>query len=140
MGNHKYSNEKITVEWDSNVCIHAAECVKNLGDVFNPDKKPWINVNAASPERIADTIKLCPSGALKSSMGGESAAPDKSDEPDAKIVVGNNGSLRISGNVVLEDVDGNRIETKERFSLCRCGASENKPFCDGTHKKIGFTG
>ena len=140
MGNHKYSNEKITVEWDSNLCIHSGECVKNLGEVFNPEKKPWVNVNATSPERIATAIKLCPSGALEYSMAGESAAPDKSDGPDAKIVVGNNGPFRISGNVVLEDADGNLIETKERFSLCRCGASENKAFCDGTHKRIGFEG
>lgn len=138
MGKHKYSNEKITVEWDSKICIHAAECVKNLGEVFNPDEKPWINVEAAAPDRIVEAIKLCPSGALTYQKVGEQSDSNKSVEDDIKIVIGKNGPFRISGNVVLEDAEGNRIETRERFSLCRCGASENKPFCDGSHKRIGF--
>ncbi len=140
MGKHKYSNGKISVEWDSKICIHAAECVKNLGEVFIPDEKPWINVEAASPDRIAEAIKLCPSGALTYQKAGEQSGEDKSAVSELKIVVGKNGPFRISGNVVLEDADGNGIETRERFSLCRCGASENKPFCDGSHKRIGFEG
>lgn len=52
----------------------------------------------------------------------------------ATIKVNDNGSLRISGNVELVDGEGNKIETKEAFSLCRCGLSDNKPFCDGSHK------
>ncbi|WP_138420063.1 CDGSH iron-sulfur domain-containing protein [Aquibacillus sediminis] len=55
-----------------------------------------------------------------------------------KIKVNDNGSLRVSGDVELVDKEGNVFETKPSFSLCRCGASGNKPFCDGTHKKIGF--
>jgi uncharacterized Fe-S cluster protein YjdI len=140
MGKHKYSNEKISVEWDSKICIHAAECVKNLGEVFNPDEKPWINVEAASPDRIAEAIKLCPSGALTYQKAGDQSDSERKAEDEIKIVVGTNGPFRVSGNVVLEDADGNRIETRERFSLCRCGASENKPFCDGSHKRIGFEG
>lgn len=54
------------------------------------------------------------------------------------IKINDNGSIRITGDVELIDAEGNRFETKPSFSLCRCGHSENKPFCDGTHKKIGF--
>jgi CDGSH-type Zn-finger protein len=54
------------------------------------------------------------------------------------IKVNDNGSLRITGDVELVDGEGNVFETKKSFSLCRCGQSENKPFCDGTHRKIGF--
>ncbi|WP_096273119.1 CDGSH iron-sulfur domain-containing protein [Paucisalibacillus globulus] len=54
------------------------------------------------------------------------------------IKVNDNGSLRITGDVELVDAEGNVFETKKSFSLCRCGHSENKPFCDGTHRKIGF--
>lgn len=54
------------------------------------------------------------------------------------IKVNDNGSLRVTGPVELVDAEGNVFEHKETFSLCRCGASNNKPFCDGTHKAIGF--
>lgn len=54
------------------------------------------------------------------------------------IKVNDNGSLRITGNVELIDAEGNAYETKKSFSLCRCGHSENKPFCDGTHRTMGF--
>ncbi|SET93749.1 Zn-finger domain of CDGSH type-containing protein [Salinibacillus kushneri] len=54
------------------------------------------------------------------------------------IKVNDNGSYRIKGDVELVDSEGNVFETKSSFSLCRCGHSGNKPFCGGTHKKIGF--
>ncbi|MFD2043608.1 CDGSH iron-sulfur domain-containing protein [Ornithinibacillus salinisoli] len=56
----------------------------------------------------------------------------------AQIKVNDNGSLRVTGDVELIDKEGNVFETKKVFSLCRCGHSANKPFCDGTHKKIEF--
>jgi CDGSH iron-sulfur domain-containing protein 3 len=54
------------------------------------------------------------------------------------IKVNDNGSYRIEGPVKLLDAAGNEFEHKEKFSLCRCGHSKHKPFCDGTHKEIGF--
>lgn len=55
-----------------------------------------------------------------------------------KITVRDNGSLRVTGPVILEDAEGNQFETRASFSLCRCGHSENKPFCDGSHRKVNF--
>ena len=66
MGNHKYSNDKITVEWDSNVCIHAAECIKNLNTVFDTSKRPWINVDAANNEEIVAAILKWQGRSIKS--------------------------------------------------------------------------
>lgn len=57
---------------------------------------------------------------------------------EVRITVRDNGPLRVTGPVILEDAEGNVFETRETFSLCRCGHSENKPFCDGTHRKKGF--
>ncbi|SEQ75744.1 CDGSH iron-sulfur domain-containing protein [Piscibacillus halophilus] len=54
------------------------------------------------------------------------------------IQVRDNGSILVKGDVELLDAEGNKYETKPAFSLCRCGASDNKPFCDGSHKKVGF--
>ena len=60
-----YKSDKISVSFAPEVCIHAAECVKGLPNVFNTSKKPWINVAGANPEEIIDVIERCPSGALK---------------------------------------------------------------------------
>lgn len=57
---------------------------------------------------------------------------------NVQIKVNDNGSLRVSGDIELVDGEGNAYDTKRIFSLCRCGHSSTKPFCDGTHKKIGF--
>ncbi|GEN45087.1 CDGSH iron-sulfur domain-containing protein [Alkalibacillus haloalkaliphilus] len=54
------------------------------------------------------------------------------------IQVRDNGSILVKGDVTLLDAEGNEYETKPAFSLCRCGASSNKPFCDGSHKQIEF--
>jgi len=62
--------------------------------------------------------------------------------PEVKITVGSNQSLKVEGPVVLMDHEGNEIPTAEGrpFFLCRCGASQKKPFCDGSHRRIGFNG
>ena len=60
-------------------------------------------------------------------------------EERVKIFAKPNGSLRITGKVDFVDAQGNVIETKENFSLCRCGQSKEKPFCDGSHREAGFS-
>jgi len=60
-------------------------------------------------------------------------------EDRVKIFVKPNGSLRVTGTVDFVDFEGKVIETKENFSLCRCGQSKEKPFCDGSHREAGFT-
>ena len=59
---------------------------------------------------------------------------------DTNIVVANNGPLRVSGNFVIKDAQGNAFDLagREAISLCRCGHSTNKPFCDGSHNRQGF--
>ncbi|MGG3885619.1 CDGSH iron-sulfur domain-containing protein [Brevibacillus panacihumi] len=60
------------------------------------------------------------------------------DQEKVTIKINDNGSIRITGPVDLVDGVGDKYEVGASFSLCRCGQSEKKPFCDGTHKKIGF--
>jgi len=59
---------------------------------------------------------------------------------DVTITIRRNGPYRVEGPIKLVDADGNEYDLtgKPAISLCRCGASVNKPFCDGTHSKIGF--
>lgn len=60
----KYSNGEVTIVWQSGKCIHSGNCVRNNPEVFQPREKPWIKVEGSSTEKIIDTIKKCPSGAL----------------------------------------------------------------------------
>jgi 3-phenylpropionate/trans-cinnamate dioxygenase ferredoxin subunit len=57
---------------------------------------------------------------------------------DVKIEVRKNGPYVVTGPVELKDADGNSYPVENRMALCRCGASTEKPFCDGTHSKVGF--
>jgi uncharacterized Fe-S cluster protein YjdI len=61
---HNYSNEDITVIWQPGICIHSGICARGLFDVFNPGRKPWIDLTKAETEQIKEQIKKCPSGAL----------------------------------------------------------------------------
>ena len=60
----EYKNDKLVVRYDPAICIHAGACVRGLPSVFNVSKKPWIDVNGASPAAIIEQVKECPSGAL----------------------------------------------------------------------------
>jgi uncharacterized Fe-S cluster protein YjdI len=131
----EYSNEDITVTWDQDKCIHAKECVKNLPRVFTPEKMPWVNIKGASSEEIMSTIDRCPSGALTYKRIGSAADAQK---PFAEIKVMKNGPLLVEGCCTLKDMEGKVAASHGPFALCRCGGSKNKPFCDGTHVKIGF--
>lgn len=61
---HKYTNGDITVLWKPNVCIHSGICFKGLAEVFDPRRRPWIDMSRAETERIIEQVKKCPSGAI----------------------------------------------------------------------------
>lgn len=146
----EYRNKDIVVYWEADRCSHSAICLKQLPQVFNLDKRPWVNVEAASPEDIIRTIDDCPSGALKYSLPeGSSVNPELGRGPGAKdsshhdaaalhIRVLRNGPLLIDGSYELKDVDGSISHQVGKTSLCRCGLSEKRPFCDGTHYRKGW--
>lgn len=134
----KYTTDKIEVSWNSKTCIHSGVCVRNLPSVFDLDKKPWINPDGASVQEIKDLIDSCPSGALQYNVAGEASA--EQDAAETEVTILSNGPLRVKGNFQVFDQDGNKLEHKQVVSLCRCGASKNKPFCDGTHRNIDFEG
>ncbi len=128
----EYSNGEITVFWEPNKCIHSKNCVRGLPSVFNHDSRPWINMKESSSEEIIRVIDKCPSGALSYKKSLENHLTS------AKIKVSEKGPLLVEGDCLLEDRVGNIIANKGPFALCRCGGSKNKPYCDGTHKIIGF--
>ena len=60
----EYTNGEVTVVWQSEKCIHSANCVRNNPDVFQPKEKPWIKIDGSSTDKIIETVQNCPSGAL----------------------------------------------------------------------------
>lgn len=128
----QYSSDNLTIYWNPDKCIHAGKCVLGLPQVFDRGKRPWINLHGATEVDIMKVIDQCPSGAL--SYRKEEQPGKKS----AQIQVTKNGPLRVEGICRLIDRDGKDLAKKGPFALCRCGASKNKPFCDGSHQGISF--
>jgi uncharacterized Fe-S cluster protein YjdI len=75
MEEKRYSNGEITVIWKPDVCIHSTRCWKSLLPVFDPRKRPWVNMDGAETERIIQTVQNCPSGALTSIWNSDAGDP-----------------------------------------------------------------
>jgi uncharacterized Fe-S cluster protein YjdI len=110
-----YANEAIEVQWEPKLCIHVRNCVRGLPQVFNPDARPWVAVDAASADRVAETVLTCPTGTLhfRRLDGGpqEQAAEPASVEPRP------NGPLFVRGRVRIVDPDGRLIREDTRVAL-----------------------
>ena len=132
----EYDAAGITVEWYAGRCIHSANCVRALPDVFDPKRRPWIEPAAASPDAIAAAILRCPSGALHFVRhDGKS-----SETPDLPMTLTpiRNGPLYVRGDVEVRGLDGRPLRRDTRISLCRCGLAERLPFCDNTCRTTGW--
>ncbi len=138
----KYSNGEVTIVWQPSVCIHSTICWKGadaLSKVFNPMEKPWIKPEAATTEQIIEQVKKCPSGALSFYINNE-AEDNKTIIAESIVEPLQNGPLLVYGNLVVKDIKGNETHKNKVTAFCRCGASSNKPYCDGSHTKIEFKG
>ena len=130
-----FEGEDVTVTFDPNRCIHAEECVRGLPEVFDPRQRRWIRPERASPERVRAQVARCPSGALRASP-----APGEVPigTPPVTITVRERGPLCVKGRFRIENEAGEVIADGEAATLCRCGATGNPPFCDGTHERVGM--
>jgi len=138
----KYNKGDLTIVWKPAVCIHSTICWKKatgLPDVFNPMVKPWIRPEAASKEAIIEQIKKCPSGALSFYLNEPTESGDRAASQNL-VEVSSNGPLIVYGDITVKDSEGRETKKNKATAFCRCGGSGNKPYCDGTHKKIAFIG
>lgn len=133
----KYTNGEVTVVWKPEVCIHSRLCWTQLGEVFDPRKRPWVNMDGATTARIIEQVSKCPSGALSFYLNSEENPPTET-LADAKIEVLPNGPLLVYGNLSVKLRDGSVQQKNKVTAFCRCGQSANKPFCDGSHLSVGF--
>jgi uncharacterized Fe-S cluster protein YjdI len=136
----KYSNGEVTIVWKPAECIHSAICFHGLNEVFDPQKRPWITPEKSSTEKIIAQVKKCPSGALSYYLNRDAENNEIKVEAETIVETTPNGPLMVYGNVSVKDSTGTITKKNNVTAFCRCGASANKPYCDGSHKKIEFEG
>nr|MCU0363652.1 (4Fe-4S)-binding protein [Bacteroidales bacterium] len=143
-------------------CIHASYCYRELIEVFDPSRRPWIDMKGAATDKIIEVVNLCPTEALAWKWNDESKnenidndqlnhvkfrRPELSDLPDpgaqappvsVKVMI--DGPVVFKGNFKYTYNGVSKVMEDGILSICRCGASDHQPFCDGKHRKVGFVG
>jgi uncharacterized Fe-S cluster protein YjdI len=149
-----YTNGEITVHWRPTFCIHATTCYRELIQVFDPRKRPWVDMKGASTEKIIEVVRKCPTRALTydwndpskvSLKPGDGAfnLPDEintggKQEKPVEIRIMKNGPYVVEGQFKIIDSDGREMKKMKITSICRCGKSGCLPLCDGSHRIHGF--
>ena len=153
--NRQYTNGDITVFWIPSKCIHATTCFRELIEVFNPGRRPWVNMDGAPSRKIIEVVNKCPTQALVWKHNHELTEEElkaqrhtgASEETPRSITrredlthirIMKDGPIVVEGNFTVIGSDENQLKPTTMTSFCRCGASLNMPFCDGTHRKIDF--
>lgn len=126
-----YEAEEVTILDDRGVCAHAGECTDRLPSVWKLRSEPWIDPDGAPAEEIKSVVPRCPSGALQYTEPG---SPEPVEQAQSLAIHASvNGPYHLRGGIPVHSADGEPYEVRNRQTLCRCGRSSNKPFCDGTH-------
>ena len=143
---HEYKNNDLIIYWTPSACTHSQKCITGLPAVFNPMRRPWVNINEASSEDLIRSIDECPSGALRYSLtensklnpelangrGSINFHPKEYSSVIIKTI--DHGPLIVEGTVKIIGQDDKLIQECNNAALCCCGRSRNKPFCDGSHR------
>ncbi|MFW2380109.1 MAG: CDGSH iron-sulfur domain-containing protein [Acidimicrobiales bacterium] len=128
------SDGRLTIHDNRGLCAHAGYCTDNLASVFRLRTEPFVDADGATAEEIAAVIGMCPSGALSYTLDGV----DHRDRNDKTGVAYPPGGPYVLTNVSLAGVEMPDGATEDHCTLCRCGASQNKPFCSGAHWTVDF--
>lgn len=128
-----YEGPGLTMRDDRSLCVHAGFCGTAATNVWK-----MVERSDATDVRLQllGMIDRCPSGAL--SYRFEGASEDNEPDLPRQVAIVPDGPLVVTGGVPVTRADGRPMETRNRVTLCRCGASGNKPLCDGSHKDVGF--
>ena len=126
-----YGAAEVTILDDRSVCSHAGECTDRLPEVWKLREEPWIDPVGAPASQIKEVIPKCPSGALQYTEPGSDGPVEEPMAPAVKASV--DGPYMLRGGIEVRSADGTPYEVRNRQTLCRCGLSSNKPFCDGSH-------
>jgi CDGSH-type Zn-finger protein/truncated hemoglobin YjbI/ferredoxin len=140
-----YAGQQLTIFDNRGICQHSGFCTDRLPSVFRAGAEPFVAASGGRMDEIIRAVRNCPSGALSYAID-EVEARDQVDWHDTRepeIEVTKDGPYRVTGRVPLTDADGNPVARSqgaslEHYALCRCGQSQNKPFCNGMHWYVGF--
>jgi len=131
-GVDEIEGEKLTLLYEGKKCIHARFCVTGAPQVFLANVKgPWIHPDAIPVEALTEIAHACPSGAIR--YRRKDGQPDEAPPPVNLLAVREAGPYAVRGDLSIDGVTG-----RYRATLCRCGASKNKPYCDGSHHEVAF--
>ncbi len=140
-----YRGQQITILDNRGICAHSGFCTDRVPAVFHSGSEPFVTPSGGRMDEIVRAARACPSGALSFGIDGKEVR-DQVDqyEREPVIEVSKDGPYRITGGIPLIDGEGNdekRVQgaSREHYSLCRCGHSQNKPFCSGMHYYVSFT-
>jgi CDGSH-type Zn-finger protein/truncated hemoglobin YjbI len=139
----RYIGQQVTILDNRGLCAHSGFCTDGLASVFRLGEEPFVAPSGGRMDEIVSAVRACPSGALSLALGDREDRARVDQEREPAIEVSKDGPYRITGGIPLEDGYGSAVERNqgaslEHYSLCRCGHSQNKPFCSGRHWDIGF--
>jgi CDGSH-type Zn-finger protein/truncated hemoglobin YjbI len=140
-----YTGQQVTILDNRGTCQHAGLCTDRIATVFRQGQEPFITPSGGRMDEIIRAVRDCPSGALSYATDGREARDevDYHGTREPAIEVSKDGPYRVTGGIPLvdehgDDIDRNRGASREHNALCRCGHSQNKPFCSGMHWYVGF--
>ena len=130
----EFKGEKIVMKDDHSLCVHSGFCGNRVTNIWEMIKN---SEDTQVRAQIMAMVEKCPSGTLTFTVDENSEMVEPDLPKEVAIIA--DGPLWVSGGIPVERRDGKPVEIRNRVTLCRCGASANKPFCDGAHKDVGFT-
>jgi CDGSH-type Zn-finger protein/uncharacterized Fe-S cluster protein YjdI len=130
---HEYEGEEVAVRYDANRCVHVRACVEGLASVFDADRRPWVDPDAADADAVAAVVERCPTGALQYER--HDGEPGEAVPHRNVVTVVENGPVYLRGDLDLRTPDGESVLRDTRVACCRCGHSGNRPACDGSHER-----
>jgi CDGSH-type Zn-finger protein/truncated hemoglobin YjbI len=138
-----YEGQQLEIFDNRSICAHSGFCTDRLASVFHVGREPFITPSGGRLDEIVQAVRACPSGALSYGIDNVEARNQVDQARPASIEVSKDGPYRVTGGVRLNDEAGKDVpraegSSREHFSLCRCGHSQNKPFCSGMHWYVKF--
>ena len=139
----QYPGQQLAVFDNRGTCAHSGFCTDRLSSVFHLSGSPFVTPSGARMDEIVRAVRACPSGALSFAVDGREAREQVDVVRAPAIEVSKDGPYRVTGGIPLADDTGapvgrNAGASLEHYSLCRCGRSQNKPFCSGMHWYVRF--
>jgi CDGSH-type Zn-finger protein/truncated hemoglobin YjbI len=140
-----YQGQQVTIFDNRGICQHSGYCTDRLASVFRSGTEPFVAPSGGRPDEIIHAVRDCPSGALSYALGGREAreAVDREGTRPPVVEITRDGPYRVTGGIPLSGTGGEAVaraqgSSAEHYALCRCGHSQNKPFCSGMHWYVQF--